>query len=199
MKLLELYYRCICVLIALILLSNNLSAQKHRDINLAHNWNFLDRDIEVSVENFSGKLGFSAGLNLFQHTAQDVLYWSRPYAANFGQRIGAHAALLYRIPLRDSDVELVPLFKLGFFYLSEKTQIGENNAETSPAFFRPISALGIQAKAKLSGRLMLFARAEAGFVWDFSGTEEFQLGHRNIPIYGGGAGATLGLAWRLKK
>ncbi len=199
MKLLELSYRCTCVLFALFLLTSNLFAQKHLDINLAHNWNFLDRDIELSVENFSGKLGFNAGLNLFQHTAQDVLNWERPYAANFGQRIGFHAALLYRIPLRDSDVELAPFFKAGFFYLSEKRQIGENNAETSPAFFRPISSLGIQAKVKLSGRFMLFARADVGIVWDFNGTQEFRLGNRAMPIYGFGSGATLGLAWRLKK
>ncbi len=183
-------------LFALVFLANNLAAQKHLDVNLAHNWNLLDRDIEFSVERFLGKTGIKAGLNLFQHTAQESLTWERPYAANFGQKIGFHAAFLYRAPLRHSDVELSPYFKVAAFYLSDKRKLGENEAIVSDAYFRPSTSLGLQAKARLSGRLMLFGSVEVGAVWAFGNTPNFFPGQY---FYGGATGGSVGLGWRLKK
>jgi len=199
MKLLKLSCRCICVLFTLTLLTNNLSAQKHLDIGLAHNWNLLDRDIEISVEQFYGKIGFKAGLNIFQHTAQESLTWERAYASNLGQRLGFHAAFLYRLPLRNSDVELSPFFKVTSFYLSQKQQIGENNAVLYPAFLRPSTSLGVQGKARLSGRLMLFGSVEAGAMWDFGKVQSNFPRQKGVGLYGLATGGAVGLAWRLKK
>ncbi len=192
--------RCCCTAIfALSFLANSLSAQKHLDINLAHNWNFFDRDFEISLEHFSGKFGIKTGLNIFQHTAQESLTWERPYAANFGQKIGFHAAILYRAALPNSNVELSPFFKLASFYLSQKRQIGENNAAIDDPYLRTSSSLGVQAKAKLSGRLMLFGSVEAGAVWDF-GSHQFHAGNNSgIEFNGLATGGSIGLGWRLKK
>jgi len=60
---------CCCALLA----SVSLSAQSsHLDLNLAHNWNYLDRDIELSGEQFFGKNGVKLGLHYFQNTADEL-------------------------------------------------------------------------------------------------------------------------------
>lgn len=198
MKLLAITRCCAAVVVILTSLTNSLSAQKHLDINLAHNWNFFDRDFEISLEHFPGKFGVKAGLNIFQHTAQESLNWERPYAANFGQKIGYHAALLYRAPVPNSNVELSPFFKIASFYLSQKQQIGENNAVVSNPYLRTATSLGVQAKARLSGRLMLFGNVEAGSVWEF-GTHPNQLSGNSIYFNGLATGGSIGLGWRLKR
>ncbi len=196
MKLLEHSFRSTCVLFALILLNSNLFAQKHLDIGLAHNWNFLDRDIEVSIERFKGKIGIKAGLNYFQFTAPESVSYERNYAAYLDQKIGFHVAILYRGVLPDSEVELAPFLKLSGFYVGDKVQVDNLTVGTYAPYNKLNTAFGLQVKTKLTGKVMLFGNLESGARWDLFGPRYSQ---QNQPVSFNGltAGGSVGLAWRL--
>lgn len=197
MKQVNLLRACTGMLFLLFLANSSLKAQNTFDLNLAHNWNFLDRDIELSGERFWKKAGVKMGLNYFQHTVIDAAYAEQAYAANFGQHIGFHAAFLYRVSLRQSHVELSPFAKITAFHIGTRLQTDYDKSTQFPAYFRSNVSLGIQAKTQLSGRLMLFAVAEAGMglaEGAYVNSRQQTFVFDGINTSGG-----VGLSWRLKK
>lgn len=144
------------------------SAQSaHLDANLVHNWNYLDRDIELSAERFFNKNGFKVSLHYFQNTAEQTFNWQdKPRATNFREHLGFGLAYLRYIPLKDSNIELYPYFKLSGFRLPYQTQDETFGLRSEPAYWKFYSGIGLQVKSKLYRNLYLTASADAGGRWE---------------------------------
>lgn len=144
------------------------SAQSgHLDANLVHNWNHLDRDIELSGEKFFNKNGFKLSLLYFQNTAEETFNWQdKPRATNFGEHWGFGLAYLRFLPIKDSNIELYPYFKISGFKLPYQTQDESFGLFSQRAGWKFYSGIGLQVKSKLYRNLYLTASADAGARWD---------------------------------
>jgi len=138
----------------------------HLDLNMAHNWNYLDRDLELSAERFFNKNGFKIGLHYFQNTAEQYLNWQdKPRATKFAEHLGWSAAYLRHVPVSESNIEFYPYLKLSGFNLRYQAQDEVLGIRSEPATWKFYSGVGIQIKSKLYRKLYLSASADAGAIW----------------------------------
>jgi len=144
------------------------SAQSgHLDANLLHNWNYLDRDLELSAEKFFKKNGFKVSLLYFQNTAEQSSNWEmKPRASNFKEHWGFGLAYLRYLPLKDSNIELYPYFKFTGFELPYQTKNESFGLISQLASWKFYSGIGLQVKSKLYRKLYLTASADAGGRWE---------------------------------
>jgi hypothetical protein len=144
------------------------SAQSgHLDANLVHNWNYLDRDIELSAEKFFNKNGFKVSLLYFQNTAEQSLNWEmKPRASNFKEHWGFGLVYLRYLPLKKSNVELYPYVKLTGFKLPYQTHNESFGLISQRPYWKFYSGIGLQVKSKLYHNLYLMASADAGARWE---------------------------------
>ena len=170
------------------------SAQSgHLDANLVHNWNHLDRDIELSGEKFFNKNGFKVSLLYFQNTAEQSLNWvMKPRASNFKEHWGFGLAYLRYLPLKNSNVELYPYVKLTGFNLPYQTNNESFGLISQLPHWKFYSGIGLQVKSKLYRDLYLTASADAGGRWE--NPQASYLDYFN----GLAAGGAVGLAYRIK-
>jgi len=144
------------------------SAQSgHFDVNLMHNWNHLDRDLELSAERFFSKNGFKVSLNYFQNTAEQYLNWQdKPRATNFTEHWGLGLTYLRYTPINESNIELYPYFKLTGFNLPYQTQSETSGLASELSSWKFYTGIGLQVKSKLYRRLYLSASADVGGRWE---------------------------------
>lgn len=165
----------------------------HLDLNLAHNWNYLDRDLELSAERFSKNNGLKISLLYFQNTAEETSNWQgKPRATNLAEHLGLSIAYLRYIPLQESNVELYPYAKLSGFNLPYQSHDENLGLRAEPASWKFYSAIGLQVKCKLYRRLYLSGSVDAGGRW-----EKINYG-RNLDFNGLAACGSIGLAYRIK-
>ncbi|MBC7776894.1 MAG: hypothetical protein H7246_15790 [Phycisphaerae bacterium] len=170
------------------------SAQSsHFDANLVHNWNYLDRDLELSAEQFLNKNGFKISLHYFQNTAEQNFNWQdKPRATNFAERLGLGITYLRYMPINESNIELYPYFKLTGFKLRYQTQNETSGLFSEPSSWKFYSGIGLQVKSKLYRRLYLSASADAGARWENDR-------YRQTDLFNGIAtGGSVGLAYRIR-
>lgn len=180
-------------LISLVCACSAFAQSSHMDINTAHHWNYLDRDLELSLERFFNKNGVQLSLHYFQNTAESDMNWQdKPRATNFSEHIGWSLAYLRYLPLSESNVELYPYLKVTGFRLPYQSQNEQNGLFSEPASWKFYSALGVQVKCKLYRKLYLSAGADAGARWDQS------LNTLGGPFNGLAATGFVGLAYRIK-
>lgn len=181
-------------LLMLLSLGKITAQAAHFEVNMAHNWNHLDRDLELSAERFFRQNGFRFGLHYFQNTAEETLNWQdKPRATNFAEHWGFSLAYLRYLPLKESNIELYPYFKVSGFNLPYQTQNEVSGLRTEPAKWKFYSGIGLQIKCKLHRRIYLSASADAGARWEkFS---YFQDDYFN----GLAACGSVGLAYRIRE
>lgn len=144
-----------------------LAQSGHTDLNVVHNWNFLDRDIELSGERFLGKNGFKVGIHYFQNTAEETQTWQdKPRATKLSQRFGFSLSYLRYMPLKESNIELYPYLKLAGFNLPYQAHDEVNGLSTESPLWKFYSGIGLQVKSKLYRQLYLTASADAGGRWE---------------------------------
>ncbi len=144
------------------------SAQSgHFDVNMVHNWNYLDRDLELSAERFLNKNGLKVSLHYFQNTAEESLNWQdKPRATNFAEHWGLGLTYLRYLPINESNIELYPYFKLTGFNLPYQTKNEISGLLSQPSSWKFYSGIGLQVKSKLHRRLYLSASADVGSRWE---------------------------------
>ena len=181
-------------LLFMLLVTAYASAQSaHFDANLVHNWNYLDRDVELSAERFFDKNGFKLGLHYFQNTAEQTRDWQRkPRATNFAEHWGWSLSYLRYMPINESNIELYPYFKVSGFKLPYQTQSEVSGLSSEPALWKFYTGIGLQVKSKLYRRLYLSASADAGVRWE--NTLASYPGYFN----GIATSGSVGLAYRIK-
>ncbi|MBL7804878.1 MAG: hypothetical protein JNL02_14150 [Saprospiraceae bacterium] len=183
------------VLVSLFLLAGfAATAQTARfDLGLAHQWNFLDRDIALTATRYWGADGLRVGLHYFQHTAQPTVAWYRPRAQNLGQRFGLSLAYERRILLPQGDLELYPfvggqVFKVAYVSQNENfVQFAEEPAVNLN------TALGLLTKVKLHRRIYLQGSAALGPNWSWGNN----FGGRNFEFGGLSGTFSLGALYRI--
>jgi hypothetical protein len=182
---------CCCALLTSVSL---FSQSSHLDLNLAHNWNYLDRDIEFSGEQFFGKNGVKVALNYFQNTAEETQTWQdKPRATKFSEHIGFSLSYLRYVPLKESNIELYPYLKLSGFKMPYQSNDETYGLRSEYPFWKFYSGIGLQVKSKLYRQLYLTASADAG------GRFEHRLGTVPGDFFNGLATCgSVGLSYRLK-
>jgi hypothetical protein len=183
-----------CVILFSLLTTAYASAQSsHLDANLLHNWNYLDRDLELSAEKFFNKNGFKVSLLYFQNTAEQSLNWvMKPRASNFKEHWGFGLAYLRYLPLKNSNIELYPYVKVTGFKLPYQTNNESFGLISQLPYWKFYSGIGLQVKSKLYRDLYLTASADAGARWE--NPQASYLDYFN----GLAAGGAVGLAYRIK-
>lgn len=166
----------------------------HFDANLVHNWNYLDRDLELSGERFFKKNGVKISLHYFQNTAEETFNWQdKPRATSIAERWGWGVAYLRYLPMKESNIELYPYFKLTGFKLRYQTQNEVSGLESEPVSWKFYSGLGLQLKSKLYRSIYLSASADVGARWENDR-------YRQTDLFNGLAtGGSVGLAYRIKE
>lgn len=175
------------------LLCSKMSAQAgHFDYNVVHNWNYLDRDLEMALEKFSGKNGLRLSVHCFQNTAEETFNWQdKPRATTFAERWGLGLTYLRYVPIPESNIEFYPYLKAMGFRLRYQTQNEQFGLVSEDARWKFYSALGLQVKSKVYRSLYLTASIDAGARWE---KRDFSLG--NDFFNGLSSGGSVGLAYR---
>ncbi len=182
------------IFFALLIMGKAMAQANHLDVNLSHNWNYLDRDVELAAERLVNKNGIRISLHYFQNTADESENWqNKPRATNFAERWGWSIAYLRYLPIRESNIELYPYLKLTGFYLPYQTKDEVTGLHTEPARWKLYSALGLQMKSRLYRNFYLSATVDAGAGWEKS--------NYSLPtdyFAGLATGGSVGLAYRIK-
>ena len=55
------------IFFALLIMGKAMAQANHLDVNLSHNWNYLDRDVELAAERLVNKNGIRISLHYFQN------------------------------------------------------------------------------------------------------------------------------------
>lgn len=187
--------KCTTLFLFTLLATAYSSAQSsHFDANLVHNWNYLDRDVELSAERFFNKNGFKIGLHYFQNTAEQTFNWQdKPRATNFAERLGWSVQYLRHVPISESNIEFYPYFKFIGFNLRYQAQDEVSGLRSDPARWKFYSGIGLQVKSKLYRKIYLSASVDAGARW-----EKLPFSYLNY-FNGIATGGSVGLAYRISE
>lgn len=166
---------------------------RHLELGLSHNWNFLDRDAAFTATHYWGANGLRAGVHYYQHTSDEHSTWENARALTPGQRWGFSLAFERRVKLPDSDLELYPYVSEQLFKLSEVFKRENAPSLISAPYPRAKTALGLLGKVKLYRQFYLQGGADLGAVWE----KDPNYGNGKWQFDGLGANISLGLQWRL--